>query len=311
MLHVTNGDCAAAVMRAAGIEGDILCWKDVLHEGPVPSVPRDELREIRARFLSDGGTTFDAVLRELVERDRRLVAGKAGEPMVLWFEHDLYDQLQLSQVLDALAHHECGVDSVTLICNNEFLGESTPERLRERFGTRTNVTAEQIALARTAWSAFRAPQPRALLSFVEQPSPALPFLRPALIRHLQQFPSTFNGLSRTEQAALEAIASGMTRLDTAFVATQQREEARFLGDAVFIDYLRELAGGSTPLVTMSGDGMDATLSLTDAGRAVLRGEADRVKLNGIDRWFGGVHLEGAGAEWRWDGRTLLSMTNDQ
>jgi hypothetical protein len=298
-------------MRAAGIEGDILCWNDVLHEGPVPNVPRDELREIRARFLSDGGTAFDAVLRDLVERDRRLLTGKAGEPIVLWFEHDLFDQLQLVQVLDALAHHECGVESVTLICNNEFLGESTPERLRERFGTRTAVTAEQIALARTAWTAFRAPQPRGLLSFVEHESPALPFLRPALIRHLQQFPSMFNGLSRTEQAALEAIAAGATRIGDAFAETQRREEAMFLGDAVFIDYMRELAGGSTPLVTMSGDGMDATLSLTDAGRAVLRGKADRVKLNGIDRWFGGVHLEGREAAWRWDGQTLLSMTNDQ
>jgi hypothetical protein len=33
---------------------------------------------------------------------------------------------------------------------------------------------------------------------------------------------------------------------------------------------------------------------------VLAGEADHVRLNGIDRWLGGVHLEGDEAAWRWD-----------
>jgi hypothetical protein len=39
--------------------------------------------------------------------------------------------------------------------------------------------------------------------------------------------------------------------------------------------------------------------LTEKGREILRGAADRVELNGIDRWLGGTHLNGEGA-WRWD-----------
>jgi hypothetical protein len=39
---------------------------------------------------------------------------------------------------------------------------------------------------------------------------------------------------------------------------------------------------------------------TAAGRRVLRGEADHVALNGIDRWIGEVHLHGEVARWRWD-----------
>jgi hypothetical protein len=42
-----------------------------------------------------------------------------------------------------------------------------------------------------------------------------------------------------------------------------------------------------------------TIGLTDAGRAVLGGQADRVQLCGIDRWFGGVHVSGRGPAWRW------------
>jgi hypothetical protein len=33
---------------------------------------------------------------------------------------------------------------------------------------------------------------------------------------------------------------------------------------------------------------------------VLRGQEDYIRLNGIDRWLGDVHLFGAEAAWRWD-----------
>jgi hypothetical protein len=41
------------------------------------------------------------------------------------------------------------------------------------------------------------------------------------------------------------------------------------------------------------------LALSDDGRAVLEGRADRVALCGIDRWIGGVHLTSDRC-WRWD-----------
>lgn len=57
VLHVTNGESAASVIRAAGFPGDVLCWNDVLHEGPVPDVSEEDLRSVRARFLSDAAWT--------------------------------------------------------------------------------------------------------------------------------------------------------------------------------------------------------------------------------------------------------------
>jgi hypothetical protein len=44
------------------------------------------------------------------------------------------------------------------------------------------------------------------------------------------------------------------------------------------------------------------LELTDAGRAVLAGEADRAALLPLDRWVGGIHLTGPDPAWRWDPR---------
>ena len=55
----------------------------------------------------------------------------------------------------------------------------------------------------------------------------------------------------------------------------------------------------------SGEGF----AITEAGRDILAGRADRVRLCGIDRWIGGVHLSGHGPVWRWSGdrRQLIEM----
>ena len=42
------------------------------------------------------------------------------------------------------------------------------------------------------------------------------------------------------------------------------------------------------------------LEMTSLGERVLRGEADRVRVLGIDRLLGGTHLTHANV-WRWDG----------
>jgi len=67
-----------------------------------------------------------------------------------------------------------------------------------------------------------------------------------------------------------------------------------------------LAAGPHPLVDVDAPPLregfphEGTVRLTDTGRAVLDGRADWIRLNGIDRWLGGVHLHGADAQWRWD-----------
>ena len=310
MLHVTNGDCAAERIRAAGIGGDILPWRDVLHDGPVPAgLPLPELSAVRARFIAKGGGNADEVARAFAERDRALAGFRAHDETVLWFEHDLYDQLQLVQVLDWLLAEAWAEARLTLVCGAEYLGLAAPERLAERFRERSDVTEAEMALAREAWAAFRSPDPSAITALVDEDTSVLPFLAAALTRHLEQFPSVRNGLSRTEQQALEAIAAGANTVrDAYFASHQRREDPIWLGDASFAGYLEELAAGPTPLVQLDRDGAaderEATLAgrvaLTDAGRAVLDGREDRVRLNGIDRWLGGVHLRGREAAWRWD-----------
>ena len=285
-------------MERAGIAGDLLSWRDVLHEGPVPPYSPDELRRVRAEYLStlgDGGPA--AVEAELRERDERLDdAITILEPVVLWFEHDLYDQLQLIQILAGLPDMPTRVE---LICIGSFpgrpgfagLGELEPEELASLWPLRTAVTPEHVHIARAAWDVVRGEDPRALAREAATPDERLPYLAPALRRLLEELPGTRDGLGRTERQLLEAVAAGArTRVD-AFLASMAAEEAPFMGDTIAFDRLAGLEG----LVHDNG-----SLELTADGEAVLAGRADRVELLGFDRWIGGLHVRAEGPLWRWD-----------
>src|SRR5215813_4955223 len=110
MLHITNGASVGASLGQSGLPGAVLAWQDVLHEGPVPTdLALDELRPVRARFLADAyNVRYEDTLAELAARDTVLASCANEDEVVLWFEHDLYDQLQLLQILDWFANSEPG-----------------------------------------------------------------------------------------------------------------------------------------------------------------------------------------------------------
>lgn len=299
MLHLTNGSSVS--LPEAGLPGESFYWADVLHEGPVPELPLDELTEVRARFLTQYAGTFEATLADLRRRDRKLASWREQDELVLWFEHDLYDQLQLIQVLSWIYREPPARTRVSAVFVDQYLGLLGSKKLAQLFPMRQAVTEEQFAAADAAWSAFTASEPEGL---TRVNAAALPYLGPALVRHCEQFPSTRNGLSRSEQQILDVLAQGAETLADAFYADQKREEAIFCGDTVFATWVERMARCPHPLVTMEGAGRfsEIRLGMTEAGRRVMDGEADFVVLNGLDRWLGGVHLEAEGTVWRWDGR---------
>ncbi len=325
MLHITNGDSAAGSLRAAGLPGEVLAWRDVLAEGPVPEgLALDDLAPVRARFLAQTGwASYDEALADLRRQYAALAAVTAQDEVVLWFEHDLHDQLQLTQLLDWFATHAHGSTMLSLVMIGEHpdvtpfygLGQLTPEQLAALFPSRLPVTATQLALGQAAWEAFRSLDPTTIEALLAGETATLPYLRTALVRHLEEFPDTDAGLSRTERQILEILAeAGPIPLFEAFKRDMEREEAPFLGDLGFWARMAGLAPAAHPLLAFA-DGRSFALpadpahptewarqavALTGTGRAVLAGEQDWVWLNGINRWLGGVHLKGPEAAWRWD-----------
>ncbi len=57
-LIITNGDSAGALLRRAIPDAEVLPWRDVLHEGPVPFTDSlADLTDIRANYLARDGAT--------------------------------------------------------------------------------------------------------------------------------------------------------------------------------------------------------------------------------------------------------------
>src|SRR5688572_27748870 len=98
-LHVANGSCTTDVIEAAGLPGVRSIWADPLYEGPVPGdLSDEELLEVRRRYLApeDSAVPPENDLR----RWREVIdAHETYDELVLWFEHDLFDQLNLIQIL--------------------------------------------------------------------------------------------------------------------------------------------------------------------------------------------------------------------
>jgi hypothetical protein len=344
-LHITNGDHAGDKLRSF-VNGPVALACDVLHEGPCPPIDGHAWHEVRARFLASGdGQRYESIKAGMTASDAAIAqACEQGDEIVLWFEHDLFDQLALIRTLDlvgrvlldltrggskgpALRHAR-----VSLICIGAFpgvdrfigLGQLTAPQLATLAGTGITVTAGHFKLAIDAWRAFRSPDALELLHIAHQLSaahlpvseggPPLPFLGDALLRMLAEYPSTANGLSWTEELALQSLLDGPMAADALFGATQAREARPFMGDTTFFDILHRLASARVPLVTIDtagggGDPRQHIVGISDAGRQVLGRRADHVRLNGVDAWRGGVHLDGSDrSPWRWDrgAETLVS-----
>jgi redox-sensitive transcriptional activator SoxR len=320
LLHVTNGESAGNTLRRTALGGAVVSWADTLHEGPVPALPRPKLLETRASFLADCGWGSKPALRSALERrdGAFLDALRDGRDVVLWFEHDLYDQLQLVDAL-SLAHTVGAAPDLIVIGSfpgkSSFagLGELSSGELETLWPSRRAASPRELEVAADAWAAFRAPVPTPLAELATREMTELPFLARAFRRLLEELPAPTGGLSRTERHALEAIAAGARTPPESFVASQRLEDAPFLGDTWFFRALSALGQGERRLVETDGreqlppappvgDGerfAPLQLRLTTWGERTLTGDADKVELVGVDRWIGGTHVTPDNL-WRWD-----------
>ncbi len=318
-LHLTNGDVAAELLRRSSVGGTVLPWRDVLHEGPVPGGKTlAELSGVRARYLAEdcGFAPYRQVLRELRERDAALEESSRYDEVVLWFEHDLYDQLQILQLLAWFADTPLR-PRLALVCIDRFpgvepfhgLGQLTPAQLAGLLDGREAIEESHLALGAAGWMAFTAPDPLGLERYRAGDLSALPFMADAVQRFLQEYPSVEDGLGRTERQVLELLAESPTRPGRLFAASQAREAAPFMGDWVFWRRIAALCAPPDPLVACTpgafafppGSADDErfrrqALSLTPAGEAVLAGHAVHPVR---ETWLGGTHLAPGRPAWRW------------
>ncbi len=281
-------------MQRAGITGDYLAWRDALHAGPVPAdLSFEQMAQVRTEFMVKAGWADRSVIEvNMAETTRTLASIHQYEHVYLWFEHDLYDQLQLLQVLQWLATVPACHHQVKLIVTDLYLGPADVASLQELFRYSESMSNMHLHDANEYWLSLTSTKPDSLVSLKH--SEVLPFMRMAFDRFCLEYPSVENGLSFVQNTVLSLLCEPMSG-HSLFEAYQQQEKARFLGDMLFIQVLQSMLNCQKPLIVQSTINDHQSIlknqfSRTEYGAKIANNTAHFLSENELDYWLGGVHL---------------------
>lgn len=315
VLHITNGDCAVQVMKQAGLDGDFLPWRDILHDGPVQAnLTLPQLSQIRAQFIAHhivGEDQLTGVQNSFSERDECFARLAEYDKVMLWFENDLYDQLQLLQILAYLQRLK---SSLSLIQGAFYLGRLSPDELLALLPLAQTVSPAQLQLGKQAWRAFVADTPLAWMALMTDKGEVLPYLSMTVTRLLQQYPDKDTGLCRIAWQSLLILTKGEQTAADLFSLYQQTESPQYLTDSSFCAVLAPLLNAKVALIHCKGKtGLhcplaDQLVSISDFGRQVLSGQASAFAVMSIDRWIGGVHISQDNL-WCWDSQLTCLVSH--
>ena len=320
MLHLVNGGSTALQMKNAHVPGIIESADEILMEGAARNrLAQQEDWVFRAERLE---TYLEfpraAYMAGVEQRTELLEQALQHDEVVLWFEEDLFCQVNYMQLLSWLASHAAKLEHFTYVCPpTERLGELSAARLDQLFAERKPVSAALTRLADGAWTAYTHEDPFELQSLIDNADfTAWPALRDGLRAHLARLPDASVGVNRIEHTLLVAIQRGASSFHAIFGALCEQLPEYGVPDGMVVRYLVDLAAppalvtiatGNSALKISVESAREWTFDLTPLGRAVLTGEEDYAKHATFDRWLGGVHLSGKAA-WRWNSELQQVVT---
>jgi Domain of unknown function (DUF1835) len=323
VVHIINGSAAAGTaQRALGLTPaqDLLISHDLYSCGPLPPIASlADWRQSREtwwmsllpRLGEQRGAEYLRWPGELLDHQEALkrcdsiwlwIGTGLGDQMLLVFLAHLLRRLSIPPSrLQVIQYDRIGPGSLGVVIGTGELDEghfrSHPKP--------TPLTDSDIEAIDAAWSALTAPEPDALATFHSDHGQRLPFLLRALESLLLRYPDHRTGLGIWDWAALKyTVEKGPKATQiVGYMMAHGKDQPDHTGDAYLYGRLQTMGASASahPLVSLSEPNKpmrETTVTITDAGRAVLNGEASAVELNGIDDWVSGVHLDSrAGRVW--------------
>ncbi|WP_274361260.1 sigma-70 family RNA polymerase sigma factor [Paenibacillus thermotolerans] len=313
MLHIVNGDSVGDKLKQGGIEGDILVWREIYTVGPVfENMSEDAHRSERAAYLERAmGIPRDTFMEYCRSQEQVLGGFQKYREIVLWFEHDLYDQTMLAYLLNWFSGQKLGDTKLSLLTIGEFpgiplfrgLGQLTPKQLMSLSGTWKAIGRRELELGRKAWTAYASERLSDHVRLLQEDLSALPFLKEAFEAHLSRLPSPANGLGAIEQATLESVAAGIVEPYELFRAVGDRLHLLGMGD---LEYWHRMAIMSAePGALLHIQGMEAfpsftspvppfrncNVDLTELGKRVLDGKERWSSAKRDEERLGGLQIK--------------------
>lgn len=218
-LHILNGDSTRQIIEQTDISGDLCVWRDVLSDGPSsPDVGSDAWWNIRKAYMSQAFEISPEEFEKKAEEEfKKIEAFAKYTEVVLWFEYDLFCQINMIAILHWFNQQERGDTKVSLICVGREegyeklvgLGELPAEIYPDLFSRRRIMGTADFSFASDVYEAWCSTDPTDLETFVLLPSNEFPYLSDALQSHFRRFPSAQTGLTEIEQETVNLIQGGV------------------------------------------------------------------------------------------------------
>lgn len=268
VLHLLNGDATATVMEQAGLEGDVAVWREMLCEGPtVKDVGSADFWQTREQYFNSIG--INNYREYFGSQWQTIECFNEYDEVILWFEFDLFCQINMIAALHYLAGHREDGTKISLVCVGAEPGYDKLMGLSElpakdyaslKFH-RWELEPVHLEQASGVWQAYNNPDLAKLVPWqYEVDKRVFKYLPAAIKKHLERFPSSLNGLNEIEQQMLELIATGEHTSRSIIGAMLQWQTWQGFGDVQYELMLDQLKAFVT-----AGD----TLSLNNSGRTLL------------------------------------------
>ncbi|WP_335964238.1 DUF1835 domain-containing protein [Galbibacter sp. PAP.153] len=211
-LHITNGDSFTSILKKLDISGDIITWREMLCEGKtINEVGSESFWRQRYEFLNRAyKISKDTFINRTLKEYRNLCNQKSQEEIVLWFEYDLFCQVNMIAVLSWLKKNRPDAD-IFLACsgnqdNSEKLyglAELSKEQLKKLYENKVLLSKDDIEYGDYIWQLYCENNPIRLQNAIKQNQSQLSYLSKAIEAHLHRFPSLKNGLNELENKMLQ------------------------------------------------------------------------------------------------------------
>ncbi|MCF8714389.1 DUF1835 domain-containing protein [Joostella atrarenae] len=209
-LHITNGDSFTAVLNKLNISGDIITWREMLCEGKTTNeVGSETFWRHRYEYLNRAyKITKDTFINRTLKEYRNLCNQKSQEEIVLWFDSDLFCQVNMIAVISwlkknrkeaaiFLAYPDDNIDSLN------GLSTLSNDKLKEVYENKVLLSKDDIEYGDYIWQLYCENNPIRLQNAIKQNKSQLIFLSEAMEAHIHRFPSLKNGLNELENLMLQ------------------------------------------------------------------------------------------------------------
>lgn len=285
LLHITNGDAMTSALRKLSVPGEIITWREMLCEGrTINTVGTEIFWKERFSYLSKVYKVSKSQFIDLTLKEyRELCKHKAQDEIVLWFDADLYCQVNMIAVMSWIHKHRKD-EVISLVGDGldaegtepSHLSEETPQRLLKRFSNRLILTRDDLEYADYIWQLYCENNPLRLQQAIQQNTSQLQSLSTAMEAHIKRFPNMRTGLNVQEFDLLELAATLHPKTEAELLqAVMQSEKIYGYADTQYqhmITQLKPLFSSMNP-VKLSSLG-EKVRSWTENVYPILRNDKD-------------------------------------